>query len=404
MRYRCSSAPRGEGTFVADREQNPYRPGFNQPPVVFAGRSDVLDGAREALEIAAYDGRTPRPLILVGPRGVGKTVTLGEISALAAETHGWPTVHVEINVTGQFLGDLAAGLHRAGLLLDGSDPEQRRRRIRVAGGKVEARAFGVGGELEFDVAPEDGRAPDVRGALVEAMRVAMERQAGLLLTLDEVHNADPGELSLLFGVVQEHVPDGWPLVISLATLPTLRETRGRRRLPTYLERAEWHDLDTLPPDEARQALVGPAQQAGRPMTPDAADLLLAHSAGYPYAIQVAGHFAWRASHGSRSIGADHAQSAVPRIEADLANLFRSRWEDASPKEQEYLRAMAAVAGRGEVPKGGAVAAELGVPVTSVSYLRARLLRKGTIYREAGGALHFITPGMGAWIRSLDRED
>ena len=57
--------------------------------------------------------------------------------------------------------------------------------------------------------------------------------------------------------------------------------------------------------------------------------------------------------------------------------------------------MAAVAGRGEVPRGGLVAAELGEPVTSVSYLRARLLRKGTIYRVAGGAMHFITPGMGA---------
>jgi hypothetical protein len=224
-----------------------------------------------------------------------------------------------------------------------------------------------------------------------------------VLTIDELQNAEPGDISMFFGVVQEHVPNGWPLVIALAALPTLRESRGRRRLPTYLERAEWHDLDTLPPSEARDALVGPAQQAGRPMTPAAADVLLDQAGGYPYAIQVAGHFAWRASHGSRAIGVDHARSAVPKIEADLAKLFRSRWDDASPKEQDYLRAMAAVAGR-EIPLGGLVAAELGEPVTSVSYLRARLLRKGTIYREAGGALHFITPGMGEWIRALDRED
>jgi hypothetical protein len=389
---------------VAERQENPYRPGFNQPPLVFAGRTDVLDGAAEALDIAAYDGRTPRPLILLGPRGVGKTVTLGEIAELGAERHGWPTVHVEAKVGGPFLADLIAGLRGAGRVLAGDDPGRGGSRIRVTGGKVEARALGVGGEIQFETERRDGEVPDLSATLAETMLAATERSAGLVLTVDELQNAEPGDVSLLFGVIQEHVPNGWPLVLALAALPTLRESRGRRRLPTYLERAEWHDLDTLPPNEARQALVGPAQQAGRPMTPAAAEVLLDHAGGYPYAIQVAGHFAWRASHGSRAIGVDHARSAVPKIEADLAQLFRSRWDDASPREQDYLRAMAAVAGRPEVPKGGSVAAELGEPVTSVSYLRARLLRKGTIYRQAGGDLHFITPGMGAWIRALDPED
>lgn len=388
---------------VAERRENPYRPGFNQPPVVFAGRSDVLDGATEALAIAAYDGRTPRPLILVGPRGVGKTATLGEIAELAAEQHQWPTVHVEAKSGGRLLPELTARVRAAGRLLDGQQPEgSRRRRARVKGGTLEARVFGVGGEIELEAVDQSGEVT-IADALAATMRTAVEAGAGLVVTIDELHSADAAELAELFGTIQEAVPAGWPLVLAMAGLPSLRETRGRR-LPTYLERAEWHDLDTLPPDEARAALVGPAEQAGRPMTPEATGLLLDHCGGYPYAIQVAGHFAWRASHGSDEITRRHARSAVPRIEADLAQLFRARWDDASPKEQDYLRAMAAVAGRGEVPKGPAVAAELGAPVTSVSYLRARLLRKGTIYREAGGALHFITPGMGAWIRALDRED
>ncbi|NYJ01297.1 hypothetical protein HNR19_001995 [Nocardioides thalensis] len=395
----AASAP---STGATDRRENPYRPGFNQPPVVFAGRSDVLDGATEALAIAAFDGRTPRPLILVGPRGVGKTATLGEIAELAAEQHQWPTVHVEAKSGGRLLPELTARLRAASRLLAGEQAESRRRRTRVKGGTLEARVFGVGGEIEIEAVDQQG-ADSVADALAAAMRAAVDAGAGLVVTIDELHSADAAELAELFGTVQESVPAGWPLVLAMAGLPTLRETRGRR-LPTYLERAEWHDLDTLPPDEARAALVGPAEQAGRPMTPEATGVLLDQCGGYPYAIQVAGHFAWRASHGSDEITRAHARSAVPKIEADLGQLFKARWDDASPKEQDYLRAMAAVAGRGEVPKGPAVAAELGAAVTSVSYLRARLLRKGTIYREAGGALHFITPGMGAWIRALDRED
>ena len=50
------------------------------------------------------------------------------------------------------------------------------------------------------------------------------------------------------------------------------------------------------------------------------------------------------------------------------------------------------------PNGGHVAAALGEATQAVSYLRDRLIKKGTIYRSAAGGLHFITPGMARWVR------
>jgi hypothetical protein len=386
------------------RVPNPYRPGFNQPPVVFAGRTDVLDGTREALQVAAYDGRTPRPVVLVGPRGVGKTVTLGEIADLAAEDLAWPTVHVEAKAGGRTLRELCARLQRAEQLLSGQAPEptgtQRRRGVRVTGGALEAKAFGVGAEIHLERERDDEPADiDLDGVLRAAMQTAVARDAGVVVTLDELQNADPDEVHILAGVLQEEVPEGWPLVVAIAALPTLRTTRGRRRLPTYLERAEWHELAALGRAEALEALAGPARQAGRPMTTDAAEALTAIAGGYPYALQVAGHFAWRASHGSPEITLEHAQQAAPRIRKDLAQLFQGRWDDASPRERDYLRALARLTEDDPAPTGGQVAAELGVAATSVSYLRDRLLKKGTIYADAAGGLHFITPGMAEWVRA-----
>lgn len=388
---------------MARRQSNPFRPGFNQAPVVFAGRVEVLDGAVEALEVAAYDARTPRPLILVGPRGVGKTVTLGEIATLAAEELSWPSVHVEAKAGG-FLAELSLRLQKARQLLAGTVVAERPLgRTRVSGGKVEAKALGVGGAIEFQVDAADRAADlDVATALRQVMQVAAERGAGLLLTLDELQNASPDELNTLGALLQESVPLDWPLVVAVAALPSLRSNRGPRRLPTYLERAEWHELETLPAKDARQALVEPARQAGRPMTSEAADALLGIAGGYPYAIQVVGHFAWRASHDSAEITLVHAHAARPRIEADLEQLFTSRWEDASGREREYLRAAASAAQKhARPPTGGEVAAELGTTAKSVSYLRDRLLKKGTIYHDGAGRLHFITPGMGLWIGDLE---
>ncbi len=298
-------------TAPSPRQPNPYHPGFNQAPLVFAGRTDVLDAANEALEVAAFDGRTARPLILVGPRGVGKTVTLGEISHAAAEQLSWPTVHVEAKRS-DLIGDLTSKLRAARELFEGITPTDSgtSRRVQLTGAKVQASILGIGRGVE--VSREEDSSPESLGRVLRStMTAAMSRDAGLLVTLDELQNATATELHELGGVLQETVPENWPLVIAVAALPSLREKRGKQ-LPTYLERAEWHPLESLAGPDAREALTAPAGQSGRPMDPDAADHLIAQTGGYPYAIQVAGHFAWRASHGSdRITGGTRPRRASP---------------------------------------------------------------------------------------------
>ncbi|MGP9725066.1 ATP-binding protein [Corynebacterium sp. AOP40-9SA-29] len=377
------------------RIPNPYTPGFNQAPMVFAGRGEVVDAAAEALEVAALDKRTPRPLILVGPRGVGKTVTLGEISHIAAQQHSWPAVHVEAKSTG-ILTELVSKLRAVRSVFDGTVPQEKNGKRAITGTTLQASAFGIGAGVDISTS-EKQQVNSLAEEFHTTLTVARSRNSGLLLTLDELQNASPADLHELGGALQENVPENWPLVVAVAALPSLRETRGSR-LPTYLERAEWHSLDSLSDPDARDALSGPAKQSGRPLQSDATDALLSMSGGYPYAIQVAGHFAWRASSGCTTIRADHVAEAAPRIQADLEQLFISRWEDASRREREYLVALATAEIDDNEPNGGHVAKVLGVPVRSVGYLRERLIKKGTIYRSPAGGLHFITPGMGDWIR------
>lgn len=377
------------------RQANPYRPGFNQAPLVLAGREGLLRDAQEALEVAAYDGRTPRPLVLIGPRGVGKTVTLGEIAELAAVGFSWPTVHVEATAGSRLTDDLRVRLLQVAGLLDGQVPTSRRRRSRVTGGAVSAQVLGVGGEVRVEVDPAEQ--PSLATVMQEAMDRAMARGAGLVITLDELQVAEPAQVGVLFALLQENVPRDWPLVVAVAALPSVRVTRGRAALPTYLERAEWHELGPLDVDAARRALVEPAARSGRPMTAAATAELLALAGGYPYALQVAGHFAWRSSHGAEQITVAHARAARPRIEADLDQLYAGRWDGASGREREYLSAIAELA-VDEPPTSSTVAAHLGATTSEVSYLRERLIKKGTIYVTADSRLHLIAPGMGGWIR------
>ena len=159
--------------------------------------------------------------------------------------------------------------------------------------------------------------------------------------------------------------------------------RQPARSVTYLERAQWFDLGLLSPADTRLALAGTTAAAGRPMSRTAAELLAQASGGYPYATQVT---------------LAHARAALAPAEAELTSgLYAARWDDASPKERDYLRSVATTADDSGTARGGEVARLLGQTPRSVSYLRERLVRKGTLFGQ-GEQLRLVVPGMAEFIR------
>jgi len=377
------------------REPNPYRPGFNQAPGVLAGRDDVLAAAREALDVAALDGRTPRPLVLVGSRGVGKTVLLGEIAAMAGSALGWLTVAIEVRPRRPFTAQLRERLDAATELLRDTSDEAR---FELASATARASVLGIGGEIGVvrrnPVPSVDDLA--IEHSLASAVGAASERSSGLVLTVDEVQSASKVELAELAATLQQHVPDDWPLVVALAGLPSVRDVG---RSVTYLERGEWHEIGLLDHVDSVFALEGPAAAAGRPLERRGADILADASGGYPYAVQVLGHYAWRRSTGKRRIDAAPCREALADAERDLASgLYAGRWGDAAPKEREYLATVARLLVEGDLEEvtGADVAAAMDVTAKQLSYVRDRLLKKGTLV-AFGRGLRFPVPGMARWI-------
>ena len=176
--------------------------------------------------------------------------------------------------------------------------------------------------------------------------------------------------------------------------------RQPARSVTYLERAQWFDLGLLSPADTRLALAGTTAAAGRSMSRTAAELLAQASGGYPYAIQVFGRHAWRTSErrGATQVTLAHARAALAPAEAELTSgLYAARWDDASPKERDYLRSVATTADDSGTARGGEIARLHGQTPRSVSYLRERLVRKGTLFGQ-GEQLRLVVPGMAEFIR------
>ena len=77
-----------------DPVRNPFAPGAGSPPPELSGRDDILDQARITLA-RIQQGRSQKSLLMVGLRGVGKTVLLNRIKQVA-EKDGYIAELVEV--------------------------------------------------------------------------------------------------------------------------------------------------------------------------------------------------------------------------------------------------------------------------------------------------------------------
>jgi hypothetical protein len=361
--------------------------------MVLAGRDDILAAADEAIVTAALDRRMPPPLLVVGPRGVGKTVLLGEIAGRAGASYGWPRLHVEVGPNQPFTPALARDV---AVLSSVFADAPSGRRFRASEAVLRAQVAGVGGEIKFARDQPDPAAPlELRTIFTNLAEAAANRDSGFVLTLDELQLSERDELSQLAAVLQLAAGEEWPMVVAGAGLAGMRDPS---RAVSYFERADWYDIGTLNEPETLVALKGPAASAGRPLDGDAAVHLARCTGGYPYAIQLYGHHAWRASAGKDRIDLAAAEAAENTAGAQLERgLYASRWAQTPERERRYLAVAADLLAAGKVVTGGVVAAEMGTTAQRLSTARDRLIKRGTLTSE-GEVLHFAVPGMANYVQ------
>lgn len=386
---------------VTDPDLSPYRPGFSQTPPVLAGRDNVLVAARRAIAAVSKAHRTDRPLVLVGVRGMGKTVLLHAVAERAAVELGAVHLHVQVTPGQPLLHEVAREAEDLARLVEEVPAKEG---WHLSQAVVRAQVAGVGGELRFDRRTTRPAPVDIFPSLARLAELVRARESGFVLTIDEVQvamqeRAAAEDLARLCACLQVGTSRDWPVVTAFAGLPGMWVSSSDQHGLTYLERGHWLEVGLLSPTDSLVALAEPAKRAGRPFEPTAAAFLADAAGGYPYAVQVYGEHAWWASEGAGSIGRQAAEQALVEGRKDLeAGLYSARWTEASGREHEYMVAVAELGARGIRPTGGAVARHLGTTTTVVSQFRDRLLAKGTLLDEGEDrALRFTVPGMAEYV-------
>lgn len=378
-----------------DPLQNPFSPGAGSPPPELAGRDDLLEQARITLG-RVKAGRYEQSLMLVGLRGVGKTVLLNRIRGLA-EAAGYGVVMIELTEHRSLPELLVPSLRQVLFQLDSMAgvSEKVKRSLRVLRSFIGGVKFKLGEvEVGLDIDPEKGTADsgdleaDLAALFVALGEAAQDRGTAVAIIVDEVQYLNEDEMSALIMAIHRVSQRQLPLVLVGAGLPQLVGLAGRSK--SYAERLfRYPPVGPLMGDDAKEALRDPVMQQGMEFTEEALDELARITRGYPYFLQEWGYQSWNMAEAS-PIGIDVVRRATDVAVRKLdESFFRVRFDRLTPREKDYLRALADL---GPGPhRSGDVADRLGVKVQSIAPLRSGLIRKGMIYSPAHGDTAFTVP-------------
>jgi hypothetical protein len=367
-----------------------------------AGREAIMEQAR-VLFGRVKAKRPEKSLLLTGLRGVGKTVLLNEMDRMA-QTADYRTILVEAHEKKPLAVLLVPHLRRLLYELDrvASAGNKARRALAVLKSFVGAVKVSVG-EVEFglDIEPEKGTADsgdleaDLPNLFVAVGEAAEERGTAVAILIDEIQYFSSDELSALIMAMHKMQQRQLPFVLVGAGLPILPGLAGESK--SYAERLfSFPDVGALDEANAAQAIKEPIEAANESIEDAALRKIVSLTKGYPYFLQEWGYQAWNSAPAS-PITLHHVRQATTLASARLdENFFRVRFDRLTPREKKYLRAMADL-GAGP-SRTGDIADRLGVKLSTLGPVRARLIKKGMIYSPLHGEMAFTVPLFDEFMR------
>lgn len=376
---------------------NPYNPGAGVPPPELAGRDHLVEIARVAIA-RAKAGRPAKSAIILGLRGVGKTVLLNAFEAIAEE-EGCQTALIEIDPSTPLAQQLAPQMQHILHRLD---------RMKKAGAELQ-KAFGAlrafasmfkatVGDVDFGfaVTPATGDLSiDLTDLLVAIADAAKKRDTAVILLIDEIQYLQKDDLSALIMAMHKLAQRQLPLLLFGGGLPQLAKLAGDAK--SYAERLfDYPPIGPLDDAGAKLALSAPAEREGVKYAKDALDYVVAQTGGYPFFLQVWGSHCWDAAQKSPITLADAKRASETAIAALDEGIFKVRLARLTERQKSYARAMAEFGA--EPVNSSDVANALGLSLSQAAPIRDELIKKGMAYSPERGLIGFTVPKFDEYMR------
>lgn len=304
---------------MRDALDNPFSPGSDTIPEVWAGRTEQLSDWRDVVRPRRLAGLPERGRTILGEPGLGKSALVRRIAQEASRAGDWVTPQLRIPAGADPLKLVAEAVLK--LSIDAGLSSSREKRIGDAIARVQAVA--VSG-ISLTLRGADGREPftALTELLVEVgLAAIVDGRVMALIHIDEVQNITDekalSQLLIALGDALTHevdvaVPGGarvsrsLPIAVYLTGLPDFEDMAGARMGATFARRFKTTTLSAIDDEDLAEALQefvlegwevsdGAGGSTRIRMDPDAAALIIDVCRGEPFLFQLAGEQSWYAA-------------------------------------------------------------------------------------------------------------
>ena len=356
---------------------NPYTPGAGFMPGHIAGRKESLERAEKYLNTIVL-GYPQQSVIYYGLRGVGKTVLL---NAIECKTDDMPVLmgHIEIaekkNFTQQITNYSKKFIHKMSFKETAKDFVSK-----------------VTGDLS----------DDLTDLFVTMGKMADKTGYAICFFVDEIQYMKDEEIGALVNAIQRCNQLRLPLMIFGAGLPKILKTLGK--VKSYSERLfRFEEIDALSDEDARDAIVKPAEPLEGSYTEEALKRIIRETQGYPYFIQELCSAIWEELAPEQTvIDIDDVEHAIVKFYENLdLGFYKLRYDRCTHKEKIFIFAMAKCK---KLPCSiSNVAKMMESEVASISPYRAQLINKSVIYATGYAEIDFTVPGFDRFLKRVNPE-
>lgn len=372
-----------------DPASNPFRPGMGRIPPDFGGREPALRHAKVVIDRLAA-GVAPGAVLYRGVRGVGKTALLAYVRQ-QAERRGVVALHLEADRSDDELRAARETLLRdvAPLVRDADAATSARLAAIDPSPGVGPRLRKVGGpEATFETLIHD------------LALLASASGRGVLLTVDEVHEAGDRLLGPLLRAFHRAAQDDRPLGVLLSGLPTAAENlfdEGQ----TYTERLDRIDLGLLDRDGTAEAIRTPFARHDADVDELVIDAVQDASGGYPWFVQLWGEALWDAAQRAERIELPDARAAGEVVHTRTSAFYADRWRRVPTGRATHL--VVSLAEHGGDTAVADLLSDLDLTHQAIAPARRALLDLGLVWVPTRGRLAFTVPGFERWITATRPE-